>query len=314
MAGALLDSGARSADLGRLVAVAHDALQTRILRDAEAKLGVPPCPYAWIVLGSEGRCEQTLRTDQDNALIYADAAPPAAARYFERFANEVIGQLIAVGFPRCPGDYMASNSRWRQPLEVWRNYFQQWIEVPDEQALLSAAIFFDYRQIAGTLDAAAALRPIVARAAGKGLFLAHMGRAALEHAPPLNFFRQLALREHAGRRGLLDLKLGGTGPIVALARLFALEAGVEATNTIERLRRAGGHSNLDANSAEELIAAFELISQLRVQHQFEQLRQGQAPDNLVPVAELSNLERRSLKEALLVVARLQRGVEAMIAR
>jgi CBS domain-containing protein len=307
--GALLDAGARVSDIGRMVAVAYDALQVHILRLAEAELGPPPCPYAWLVLGSGGRYEQTLRTDQDNALVYADNAPPEAEIYFARLAEMVVLRLVACGFPRCPGNIMATNSQWRRPLADWQGYFRRWIDVPDEEALLAAAIFFDFRQVYGELDLAVALRPILASAREQRVFLGRMARAALRHTAPLGLFRQLVLERQGNRRDLLDLKLRGVGMIVGLARLFGLEAGSTATTTLTRLRDAVTHSSLDATTAEELIAAFELFSLLRLRHQRRQIGEGLKPDNLLALAELTPLERREVKEAIRVVERAQRGVE-----
>jgi CBS domain-containing protein len=307
--GALLDVGARVSDIGRVVAVAHDALLVRLLRDAMAHLGEPPAPYAWLVLGSEGRYEQTLRTDQDNALVYADDAPPEANAYFATLAERVINQLVACGFPRCLGDMMASNPEWRQPLRVWQTYFQRWINTPDEEALLRAAIFFDYRQVYGTLDAEAALRPIVASTRGNRVFLSRLARTALRQPAPLGFFRQIVLERKGGQRDLLDLKARGTAMIVDLARLFALEAGCLATNTLARLRLAAPQSSLSEVGAEELSTAFELISLFRLRHQYAQIQRGEQPTNLIAVSSLSDLERRELKEVLRLVGRIQHSVE-----
>lgn len=307
--GALLDAGARVSDIGRVVAVIHDALLTRLLQNAEASLGPPPCPYAWLVFGSEGRYEQTLLTDQDNALAYADDTDPAAAGYFTALAEQVVEGLVACGFPRCPGDIMASNPTWRQPLEVWRNYFQDWIDRPDEEALLRVGIFFDLRQVYGLLPAEATLRPIIAGARGNGVFLGRLARAALRQRAPFGFFRQLLLEHDGNRRDLLDIKLRGTAMIVDLARLFALEAGLAETNTIARLRQAAPHSSLSTSGAEQLVAAFDLFSLFRLRHHYQQYRQGEPLTNQLPVAALSNNEQRQLKEALRIVERVQNSVE-----
>ncbi|HMQ34591.1 MAG TPA: DUF294 nucleotidyltransferase-like domain-containing protein [Chloroflexaceae bacterium] len=306
----LLDQDARFSDLGRVVAVAHDALHKRLLRDAEAELGPPPAPYAWLVLGSEGRFEQTLRTDQDNALIYADDAPPEAEPYFKALAELMVERLVACGFPRCPGEIMASNPRWRQPLAAWQDYFARWIDAPDEENLLRTAIFFDFRQVYGELRAEAALRPIVRRAWANRLFLARLARAALRTPAPLTFFRGITLERRGDQRDLLDLKLRGTAMVVDLARLFALEAGVSETGTMARLRAAWPEASLSEEEAEALIQAFELISLLRVRHQRGQIDQGLAPTNHISVSRLSPLERRELKESLQVIARVQRGLAA----
>jgi len=308
--GALLDAGARVRDIGRVVAVAHDRLLVHLLRDAEEALGPPPRPYAWLVLGSEGRFEQTLRTDQDNALVYDDGPEDdTVEQYFAGLAERVVAGLIACGFPRCPGNIMATNPEWRRSLASWQANFAHWIGVPSEEALLQVAIFFDYRQVHGALDAEAALRPVVRRASDQRVFLGRLARAALRQPAPLNFFRRLVTERDAERRDVLDLKHRGTAMIVDLARLFALEAGVAATSTLARLRDAAGHGGLSHDSAEELAAAFELISLLRLRWQYALVRRGEAPNNQVEVARLTALERRELKEALRAVASVQRGAE-----
>ncbi len=307
--GALLDSGARVHDIGRVVAVAHDALLIRLLKNAEADLGPLPCPYAWLVMGSEGRYEQTLRTDQDNALVYADNAPSEAETYFARFADQVVEQLVICGFPRCPGDIMATNPQWRQPISVWKDYFSTWINRPDEEALLRVGIFFDFRRVYGELDAEKWLRPVIKQARHQRIFLARMARAALRQRAPFGFFHQIQLERQGERRDLIDLKQRGTALIVDLARLFALEAGCASTNTQARLRLAAPHSSLSQAGSEELIAAYELINLLRLRHQYRQIRHHDQPTNYVALSELSGLERRDLKESLLAIERAQRGAE-----
>lgn len=306
--GALLDAGVRVSDIGRVVAVAHDALIQRILRDVETELGPPPAPYAWLVLGSEGRYEQTLRTDQDNALIYADEHPPDAPEYFRVLAETVVERLVACGFPRCRGDIMASNPQWRQPLSVWQATFARWIDVPDEEALLRSGIFFDFRQIHGTLYAEGGLRPIIARARGNKIFLGRLARAALRNPAPLNLFRNVVLERRGDQKNLIDLKHRGTAMVVDLARIFALEAGCIDTSTVGRLRRSWPAASIGETEAESLVSAFELLSLLRLRHQRAQLERGEAPTNLIVYTDLSPLEQRELKESLQAIARVQRGV------
>lgn len=307
--GSLLDAGARVSDIGRIVAVAHDALLVRLLRDAEHILGPPPCPYAWLVLGSEGRYEQTLRTDQDNALVYADNAPDGAEDYFEKLADQVVNQLVACGFPLCPGNIMATNPTWRKPLHVWKEYFTEWITTPKEAALLRVSIFFDYRQIYGTLHVDVAFRPIILAGRENHVFLGRLARVAIRQQAPISFFRQFVLERSGEERDLIDLKVRGTSLIVDLARIYAIEAGCKRTNTIARLRTCADASSLSTSGAQELIAAFELISLLRLRHQYEQVSRSHHPTNQVPVSWLSVMERRELKEALWAVARIQRSIE-----
>lgn len=307
--GSLLDAGARVSDIGRIVAVAHDALIVRLLRDAERELGPPPCPYGWLVLGSEGRYEQTLRTDQDNALVYADDAPPEAEEYFAKLADRVDSHLVKCGFPLCPGNIMATNPEWRQPLRVWQNYFEEWISNPKEKALLRVSIFFDYRQVYGKLDVEEALRPIIRQGRENHIFLGRLARVAIRQHAPISFFRHFVLEHSGEERDLLDLKVRGTALIVDLARLFALETGCLRTNTQERLQHCIEGSSLSKSGGEELIAAFELISLIRLRYQYDHIKQGKMPVNQVPVSWLSVMERRELKEALWAVDRVQRNIE-----
>lgn len=307
--GALLDAGARVSDIGQVVAVANDALLVRLLRDAEARLGKPPCPYAWLVMGSEGRYEQTLRTDQDNALVYADDAPPEAEPYFAQLATRVVEHLVSCGVPRCPGNIMATNPEWRQPLTVWQSYFRRWIHMPEEEALLRVGIFFDYRQVHGGLDADSVLRPIIESGRRERIFLSRLARAALRQSPPLGFFRQFVVERHGTGRDLVDLKERGTALIVDLARLFALEAGSAVNNTLARLKIAAGRSSLSEKGAEELAAAFEFLSLLRLRYQYQQLRRGEETTNQMPVSKLTKLEQEELKRAFRAVSNIQRSVE-----
>jgi CBS domain-containing protein len=310
--GGLLHTGARVQDIGRMVAVSHSALLEHLLRQAELALGPPPCPYAWMVLGSEGRYEQTLRTDQDNAIVYHDDAPPEAEPYFAQMAERVVEQLVACGFPRCPGDIMATNPRWRQPLHVWKQYFQDWITIPDEEALMRVSIFFDYRRVHGPLNVEQALRPIIQKASKNSIFLARLCKNALRQSPPLGgFFRGLVVEHDTEGRDVIDLKTRGTALIVDLARLFALEAACAETNTITRLRLSAPRSDLSDTGANQLEAAFEYISMLRLRHQYAQYERGETPTNHLQISKLSTIERRELKESFRAIESIQRSANSL---
>jgi CBS domain-containing protein len=203
---------------------------------------------------------------------------------------------------------MATNPEWRRSLNAWMNYFSHWIAQPNEEALLRTAIFFDFRQVYGELDATTPLRAIIEKGRQNQVFLGRLARASLRQLVPLRFFGQVSLERHGGQQNLLDLKHRGVAMVVDLARLFALEAGSSELNTINRLRKAVGASNLTAADSENLIAAFELISQIRLRHQQAQLARGEAPTNMVVFPQLSARERRELKESLQAIAAVQRSV------
>jgi CBS domain-containing protein len=299
----LVGAGSPAGDVTRFLASAHDALYLRVVRDGEAALGPPPCPYALLVLGSGARREPTLRSDQDHALVLADDPPADAGGWFANLAEHLAATLERCGLPRCPGDVMATNPAKRLPRRAWQRQFAGWIEEPDEDALLDAAICFDFRQLHGDLDAEAALRPVIRQAAGNRRFLGRLARAALRRRPPLGFLRQLR-GDHAGR---VDLKAHGTAPVVDLARLLALEAGSAELDTVARLRAASERGTVGRTAA-DLAAAFEYLQQVRLRHQAGRLQAGAAPDDVIALADLGALQRRWLKDAFHLLHTCQESV------
>jgi CBS domain-containing protein len=292
----LFMGGLDVAQIGRVIAHLNDALTKRLLRLAEAELGPPPTPYAWIVFGSEGRQEQTLLTDQDNALVYQDQTGETEV-YFKRLAERVVAGLVQAGFPPCPGGYMAT--KWQYPLVEWERLFKQWVHTPEPHALLEAAIFFDFRPVYGELNLNP-LEEILLRTGERGLFLAHLARAALEFQPPLGFFRRIREEE-----GGIELKKGGITPIVGLARLYALQAGASSRSTLARLEAALQANTLSQSEVETLAEAFRFILYLRLREQLRAYRASRTPTNRVRLEALSPLERRHLKEAFLAIRESQ---------
>jgi CBS domain-containing protein len=312
--------GAEASQIGRIVSRLNDTLVARLLALAEAELGPPSCPYSWIVLGSEGRMEQMLITDQDNALVWGEDSPAARA-YFPRLAERAVAGLLAASFPPCAGGFMAT--RWQGPLAEWKRRFARWIEAPEPQALLEASNFFDFRPVHGAL-ALAVLDEALLRAGREGIFLAHLAKSALAFRPPLGAFHQLRA-EHGG----INLKAGGILPIVGLARLYSLAAGSRARPTLERLEAAAQAGTLSREGSATLTEAFRFLLRLRLRSQLAALRhpRGEAPgmeargkaprpEGLLVeppgpqlpelrVEELPPLERRMLKETFLAIRELQ---------
>jgi CBS domain-containing protein len=274
------------------VARLNDVLLRRIVRWAQDDLGPAPAPFAWIAFGSEGRMEQTLLTDQDNALVYADEGEPARA-WFQAFAERVNDDLEAAGFPRCAGGYMAR--RWSGPVSEWTRRFAGWIDSPQPQALLEASIFFDYRRVEGDLDLAP-LDRVVAESPRKPAFLRFLARSAMVFKPP----PQLLLRLR-GESSEVDLKLHGISPIVFLARCYALEAGTTARNTLERIEAAGRAGLVDAETAETVGEAYRFLLGLRLRLQLQAIASGGQPTNRVALSALSAVERSRVKDAFRAV-------------
>jgi CBS domain-containing protein len=314
----LAAGGAGPIHIGRIVAELNDRLVRRALALTEADLeaaghGRPPVAYSWLVAGSEGRREQTLKTDQDNGLVYRD--PPAgaeavAAAYFERLATTTGEMLTRLGFPRCHGDFMASNPRWCQPAGVWRRYFSSWMETPQPEPLLRASLFFDLRPIAGEVEIGHALWEWVCETApSQTLFLRHMARAALDRHVPLGLFGGFVVERSGTHKDRLDLKARGVFPIAQAMRVYALSLGCRQTNTIDRLKAAGEHGIFTSAEVGELSDAYQVIARLRLTHQLACLDSGVPADNFIKPRTLGKTDRLLLKEAFKSVAWLQRGID-----
>jgi CBS domain-containing protein len=307
----LVRGGASAYDVGALVAELNDQLVQRVLELTTAALAAagarPPVPYAWLVFGSEARREQTLRTDQDNGLVYAD--PPAsvgaeAATYYSRFAAEAVRGLVTVGFPPCPGNVMASNPALCRPLGDWRAAFMRWLDHPSPAEVLAASVHFDLRAIAGATELGADLAELIVREAPKQrVFLALLARDVVSRRPPLTLLGRVATR--AGR---VDVKAAAALPLTAAARVHALELGLPEVNTVERIRAAGARGVYTEAETREIADAYQHVLRLRLVHQLAQLERGAPPDNLVDHRALSRADALLFRDALRTVRRVQAGL------
>ncbi|WP_068328324.1 DUF294 nucleotidyltransferase-like domain-containing protein [Janibacter terrae] len=285
----------------RLIALAHEDLASR---------GLGPAPrMCWMVLGSRARHEQALGSDQDHAVIIADDAPEGAEEYVAALAAQVVAGLEAAGHPRCPGDVMATNPRWHQRLSGWRAEFRQWLDEPVPDAVLGASIFFDSRPLAGDHELHARLvEGVAARVPQARNLLAHLAAQAVANEPPLGFFRGFVLARSGEHKDMLDLKRGGVGAIVDLARVHALGSGLTVVNTRARLRAVAGPGGLSPETAEGLVDALEFISHVRLAHQSRREVAGLRPTSWLSPDELTTFERRALREAFHIVREAQRGL------
>ena len=309
----LLKEGAKASNITRIITEVNDILLRKILQMAERKIGQPPVSYCWIVFGSEGRKEQTFKTDQDNALIYEDPLNDrekhAAELYFEKFSLFVNDALIKCGFPRCPGNYMAGNPYWRQPLRVWKKYFTSWIMTPTPEAILFSAILFDFRPVYGNSRLAEILRNHLSDMIKKNsIFLKQMADLTSKIRPPLGFFKKFVVEKNGEHKNELNLKFRCIAPLINIVRLFSLEKGVTETSTLERLDTLREKSDEIAAYGEELEHAFEFVTLLRILHQFDQIQAGIKPDNFINPDELTNLQKKTLKESCQLISRIQDSI------
>lgn len=312
MVESLVDQDATAEDIGRVVTAIGDAIERRVLDLVIADIGPAPVPYAWVALGSRARLEQALAADQDHALIIADEATAADLPWFETLAQRVTAALVQCGYAECAGDVMATNPRWRRRLRDWREEFARWLDQPTPDAILGASIFFDMRATHGDETLCATLRrEVIARAPESRRFLAHLARAATLNEPPLTFFRGFVLAKEGEHAATLDIKRGGVGAVVELARVEALAAGSPALNTVARLTAAVSAGLIGEERGADLKDAFEFISYVRIRHQAQQSRAGRPVDNRVNPSQLSSFDKRALREAFGIVRGAQSSLVSM---
>lgn len=308
MAHNMMAQGVAAEQLTQFISTFNDLLTARIieLEIAASHLEMAADRLCWIALGSEGRFEQTLSTDQDNALIFTVPDGMTADQVREQLlpmAKRINDTLALCGFPLCRGNVMASNPQWCLSLAEWRGIFLNWITYGSPEALLHASIFFDFRSLYGAHALAEELRLWLAKVASDNTrFLHQMAENAMRIRPPLGLVRDFVL----GKENTLDLKLNGITPFVDAARIFSLAVGVTPTSTIQRLRQSAAALHIPVTEVDGWIDAFLFIQMLRLRHHYETSVQAKQPlNNLIDPALLNELDRRILKEAFRQARKVQ---------
>lgn len=318
-ANTLLAQGVAAEQLTQFVTSLNDAVTRRAVELAAVQVPPPAEAWCWIGLGSEGRMEQTLATDQDNALVFTAARAadlPAMRASFLAFADCCNRTLHACGFPLCVGDIMARNPRWCLTLDEWKETFDDWIRNGSPEALMNGAIFFDFRPLHGDPSLAESLRDWLNQRMGRyPKFLHQMAGNALQIRPPLGLLRDF-VTDDSDFPGTIDLKKYGTRPFVDAARIFALQHGISATGTADRLRLAGPRMRMHPEEIEAMVDGFHFVQLLRLRSQDAAAERtaarGAGHDSAAPPHpnridphELNDLDRRILKEALRQARKLQ---------
>ncbi len=301
----MLAQGMAVEQLTQVIVALNDRLVEHAIRLVLADGDLTDLDVCWIALGSEGRMEQTISTDQDNGLIFTahDNASADATRARLLPVAQRINQLLArIGFPLCQGGIMAGNPKWCLSLDEWKLRFGDWLRNPVPDALLNAAIFFDFRPLYGSVHLAETLRTwLLTEARQRPAFLRMLAANALGSAPPLNFFGELS------SSGQIDLKGQGARTFIDAARVLALAHDVSATHTAQRLRLVAAQRGT-ARETDAIIEAFHFVQTLRLARQFAALDDG-GPPNRVEIGSLNELDRRILKEALRQGSKLQSRIK-----
>ena len=303
----MVNEDANSHMVGRAMSEIGRSFKQRLLELAEEKLGPSPIPYCFLALGSMARDEQLIVTDQDNAIILDNEYQEALhGEYFKDLANYVCDGLAACGYTYCSGDIMATNPEYRKTQSQWEACFSDWIDNPNPQALLNCSIFFDLYGVYGRPKWAEQLNAFILRKAKKNnRFLACLARNALNRTPPLGFFKDFVMEKDGRHNNSINLKRRGTAPLADLIRVHALAIGSQSQNSFDRLEDIIEAGILPSSKGKDLHHAMELISLVRIRHQALDIESEQEPDNNIEPENMSDFERRNLKDAFLVLSSAQ---------
>ena len=318
MALMLLDpirNGANPEYITRLITTFSDAILDKIIEFSIAKLGSPPCKFAFMIMGSEGREEQTLISDQDNGIIYEDLENDKdkahASAYFGELAELVCNQLNIAGYKFCDGEYMAKNPKWCQPLLNWKKYFHNWIYQGTHEDLLNSSIFFDFRGVWGDLELTDQLKSFLLDAIEKRAgFLRHLAENALHFKPPIGLFGKLVVESKGEHKDALNIKWA-MQPIVDLARVYSLKHGIVQTNTLTRLFRLYTKHIFSNKQYIDLVQTYNYLMHLRFLRQITTIiDEEKPPDNYINPNNLSYLDKAILKEVFKKIEQFQKNLQA----
>ncbi len=305
----LINTGAKAKNITRFLTTVSDAILQKIIGFAFDEMGPAPAKFVFMVLGSEGRKEQTLKTDQDNAILFEDVNAKSRKEvmtYFLKFGEKVCNWLDQAGYALCKGDVMAKNPKWCQPLGAWKKYFSEWIHKAEPEALLQASIFFDFRGAYGEMTLVDELRRHLFNSLeGWPGFFRHLTENALFFTPPIGFFRNFLVESKGQHRDTFNLK-AAMQPVVDYARIYALSHRIEETNTLERFSQLLAQKKISDQEHNELDTAYSYLMQQRFVTQVKTGMAGNSePDNYVNPKRLSRIEQTMLKEIFKRIEKFQ---------
>lgn len=303
----LAGTGISIREMVRLIANLNDQVLIRLiaLLRAEKYPGLTT-DFAFVVMGSEGRSEQTLSTDQDNAIIYDDSVEGAELARLEDFSRDLIEALISIGVPPCPGGIMARNPEWRRSLSGWRRELTRWLSTPTPENVMTGSMFMDLRLLHGRADLVETLRAhafhYMSQEQG---FLVRMAQNMTHFAPPLGWFGRIKVEKSGPNRGKIDVKKAGIFAITDGIKALAIEARCLRGSTHDRMEALVEGGVLSAEQVADLRAALDFLVLMRLQGQVAALRSNETPSNYVALEHLNAMQHGELRLALEGVAKFQ---------
>ncbi len=315
---AMLKENAAAHEICAIISELNDRILRRIILLCEQEMvaehkGPPPVEYCWLAMGSEGRKEQTLATDQDNAIIFMDVEPAELElvdQYFAQLAEKIVSGLEQCGFPRCEGGVMAVNRKWRRSLSEWKREINHWLNNLDGDEVRNFTIFLDFRGVYGHTRLAEELRQHLHNQAQNQTFLFNrLARDDSSHPVPIGLFGRFITEKNEQDQSIIDLKHGGVMHIVNAARIFALREGITQASTTERLHLLKQAGVYNEREHQEISEAFNTLMSMRILLNMEQQDQGQPLNNNLPQESLSREDKLKLKKSLSTVKWVQQMIQ-----
>ncbi|MCF8110069.1 MAG: DUF294 nucleotidyltransferase-like domain-containing protein [Desulfobacteraceae bacterium] len=301
MVGRLLSRGVLVGHVNEIITAVNDAVLARVMDMTLEQIGPPPADFAFLLFGSEGRKEQTLKTDQDNGIVYSDPEPEDESdvnRYFLEMGTLVCDQLHEIGQKYCDFNVMAKNPKWCQPMSRWEKYYRAWIVGLDPERILYASIFFDFRLGFGSQELVDELHEaLFAKLEQWQALLGHMAQNTLYYRLPISFFGNFVLRKRGEGKGGLNIK-GAMRLLVDFSRIYALQEKIKETNTAKRLLALYRRQRFKKKEYDNIMHAYNFLMYQRLRHQSRMIEQGgDSPDNFIKPGNLTAIDQQALKAA-----------------
>ncbi len=307
LVGYLIKSGTRTREVVKLISNINDSIITKAIDIIKAPFGSSlPGSFSFLVLGSEGRMEQTLKTDQDNAIVY-EGLDKAGENVLEEFATKLIDALIFIGIPECPGGTTAKNVIWRRSIDDWKETLLKWLSVPTPENILNYSMFSDLRTLYGNPEYEKRMKDEIKTLAGENrLFLLYMVKNILRYTPSLGIFGGLPHEKSGDDMGKMDVKKVGIFPITEGIKVLALESGIMDGSTTDKMHMLAYQNVMSKDDLIEIESSYNFFVQMRLRNNLTEISRGKKPSNFIDPADLNSVELKRVKVGIKAARKLHR--------